>query len=99
MLVLKRKEGQWVEIIHHSGDMIRVRVYDIQLGNPYGPCRANLAFDDSARNFEIRRPERKVLTPAPRPIEVGPTAPPMVAEAVPAIEPEPSALAEAAESA
>ncbi len=56
MLVLKRKEGQWVEITHSgSGDVLRVRLYDI-CGE--FPGRANLAFDDPARNFEIQRPER-----------------------------------------
>jgi hypothetical protein len=66
MLVLKRQEGQWVEIIHRSGDVIRVRVYDIHADGD-GPSRANLAFDDSARNFEVRRPERKLLTPVNTP--------------------------------
>ena len=28
--------------------------------NPRGANRANLAFDDAARNFEIRRPERRL---------------------------------------
>lgn len=55
MLVLKRKEGQWVDIVHKSGDVLRIRVYDI-CGKM--PARANLAFDDPARNFEIQRPER-----------------------------------------
>lgn len=63
MLVLKRKEGQWVEIIHRSGDVIRLRVYDIQAIAGH-PSRANLAFDDSARNFEIRRPERRATPEA-----------------------------------
>ena len=32
MLVLKRKEGQWVEIIHRSGDVIRLAVrFSLQL--------------------------------------------------------------------
>lgn len=56
MLVLKRKEGQWLEITHsRSGDVLRLRLYDIQ---STAPARANLAFDDAARNFEIQRPER-----------------------------------------
>lgn len=56
MLVLKRKEGQWLEITHsHSGDVLRLRLYDI---HSTSPARANLAFDDAARNFEIQRPER-----------------------------------------
>jgi hypothetical protein len=61
---LKRKEGQWVEIIHRSGDVIRLRVYDIQAAAGV-PSRTNLAFDDAARNFEIRRPERRVAPPKP----------------------------------
>jgi hypothetical protein len=55
MLVLKRKEGQWVTITHRSGDVLRVRVYDIEAGYP---GRVNVAFDDDARNFAIERPER-----------------------------------------
>lgn len=55
MLVLKRKEGQWVEIHHQSGDVIRLRVYGICSGVP---GRVNIAFDDAPRKFEIRRPER-----------------------------------------
>ena len=98
MLVLKRKDGQWVEIIHHSGDVIRVRIYDIQLG-PHGPCRANLAFDDSARNFEIRRPERKPLPTPPTPIQDGPTVEPTAPEAPAAVMPESFSVAEVAETA
>lgn len=56
MLVLKRKEGQWIEIVHTaSGETLRVRVYDI-CGD--FPGRANLAFEDPNRYFEIQRPER-----------------------------------------
>ena len=56
MLVLKRKEGQWVEVTHRSGDIIRIRVCKIEPGKP---GHLNLAFDDDARHFEIERPERK----------------------------------------
>lgn len=52
MLVLKRKDGQWLEIKHRSGDVLRVRVYQVT------DHAANLAFDDDARNFDIQRPER-----------------------------------------
>jgi sRNA-binding carbon storage regulator CsrA len=55
MLVLKRKEGQWTEIVHKSGDVIRIRTYDIQGGYP---SRVSIAFEDPQRNFEISRPER-----------------------------------------
>ena len=55
MLVLRRKEGQWVEITHKSGDTIRVRVYHIRTRFP---GQLDLAFDDDAHNFLIQRPER-----------------------------------------
>ncbi|WP_152053677.1 hypothetical protein [Tautonia marina] len=91
MLVLKRKEGQWVEIIHRSGDVIRLRVYDIQAAAGV-PSRTNLAFDDAARNFEIRRPERRMPTPKPEATEhpEPEVEPPLVlvAEAAVAIDPE-----------
>jgi sRNA-binding carbon storage regulator CsrA len=57
VLVLKRKEGQWVEVTHKSGDKIRIRVYRIREG------QADLAFDDDDRNFSIQRPERKLVAP------------------------------------
>ena len=53
MLVLRRKEGQWVEITHKSGDTIRVRVYNIRTRFP---GQLDLAFDDDAHNFLIQRP-------------------------------------------
>jgi hypothetical protein len=56
LLVLKRKEGQWVDVTHRSGDVLRIRVCQVMFGNP---PRLNLAFDDDERNFEIQRPERK----------------------------------------
>jgi len=55
MLVLKRKDGQWIEITHKSGDIVRFRVYNLCSDFP---GRATLAFDDADRNFEIQRPER-----------------------------------------
>lgn len=60
MLVLKRKDGQWIEVTHRSGDVLRFRVYDI-CGE--SPARANLAFDDPERNFSIQRPERPLRGP------------------------------------
>ena len=92
MLVLKRKEGQWIEIIHRSGDVIRLRVYDIQSAAG-SPSRANLAFDDSARNFEIRRPERRATPPKPAAgADLADPAGVVVAEAVTAIEPDPTPI-------
>lgn len=60
MLVLRRKEGQWVEVTHRSGDVLRVRVYNLCAD---APGRINLAFDGDARNFTIERPERKGTGP------------------------------------
>ena len=62
MLVLKRKEGQWVDIIHKNGDKLRIRVYRIREGFP---SQLDLAFDDEERNFEIQRPERRPRLEAP----------------------------------
>lgn len=77
MLVLKRKEGQWVEIHHRSGDVLRMRVYGICGGVP---GRVNIAFDDAPRHFEIRRPERKPGEPAAE--TAAPVAEPLLAESV-----------------
>ncbi len=55
MLILRRKEGQWVEITHRSGDVIRVRVCNVR--SRY-PGQVDLALDDAAHNFVIQRPER-----------------------------------------
>ncbi len=66
MLVLKRKEGQWTEVVHRSGDVLRIRTEHCR-AEPGAPARVNLVFDDSPRNFEIRRPERRVTTPVSTP--------------------------------
>jgi hypothetical protein len=54
MLVLKRKEGQWIEVTHKSGDKMLIRVYNIRSSFP---GQLDLAFDDEGRNFTVRRPE------------------------------------------
>ncbi|MBX6311940.1 MAG: hypothetical protein IRY99_03320 [Isosphaeraceae bacterium] len=61
MLVLRRKDGQWVEITHRSGDVLRFRVYNLHSQ----PGQAHLAFDDEAHHFTIQRPERPHARPAP----------------------------------
>jgi hypothetical protein len=61
MLVLRRTEGQWVEITHRSGDRMRIRVYNIN-GRPR--AQLDVAFDDAAGDFRIERPERS----SPRPM-------------------------------
>ena len=55
MLILRRKEGQWVEITHKSGDTIRIRVCNIRARFP---GQLDLAFDDDDRHFSVQRPER-----------------------------------------
>ena len=55
MLVIRRNDGQWVEVTHKSGDTLRFRIYDLKHERTR---RAHLAFDDPARNFSIQRPER-----------------------------------------
>jgi sRNA-binding carbon storage regulator CsrA len=55
MLVMRRKEGQWIQITHSSGDRIRIRVYNIR--SRY-PGHLDLAFNDPAHQFTIRRGER-----------------------------------------
>lgn len=57
MLVLRRKEGQWVELTHRSGDTIRVRVYNVR-ARPGGAPQLDMAFDDNDHRFTIQRPER-----------------------------------------
>jgi hypothetical protein len=60
MLVLRRTEGQWVEVTHRSGDKMWIRVYGLCAQSP---AQVHLAFDDAPHNFEIQRPER-ALRPA-----------------------------------
>lgn len=61
MLILRRKEGQWLEIRHKaSGDLIRVRVCNIRARFP---GQRDVALDDDARNFDIHRPERNAPDP------------------------------------
>lgn len=64
MLVLRRTEGQWVEVTHKSGDTLKFRVYDL-CGET--PGRVHLAFEDAERNFEIQRPERRHRSSEPGP--------------------------------
>lgn len=65
MLILRRKEGQWVEITHRSGDVIRVRVCNIRTRYP---GQIDLVLDDDAHNFLIQRPERAPRAALPEPV-------------------------------
>lgn len=71
MLVLKRKEGQWIEVVHKTGDLLRIRVYNIR--SRY-PGQLDLAFEDEAHNFAIHRPERSLeeaIGPVSEPLPSG----------------------------
>ena len=76
MLILRRKEGQWVEITHRSGETIRIRVCNIR--SRY-PGQLDLAFDDPAHHFIIQRPERGARAEA-APGVVSSTGPVLVAD-------------------
>jgi sRNA-binding carbon storage regulator CsrA len=71
MLILRRKEGQWIEITHRSGDTIRVRVANIRARYP---GQLDLVLDDPERHFVIQRAERGRRTPEHVPV-TGETAP------------------------
>jgi hypothetical protein len=58
MLVLRRNEGQWIELTHHSGDQLRIRVYNIRSGFP---GQMDMAFEDPDHHFDIQRGERARL--------------------------------------
>jgi hypothetical protein len=61
MLVLKRRDGDWLEVEHvASGDVIRIRTYAVQCKCHTNASvnRLSVACDDPDRNFEIRRPEQ-----------------------------------------
>ena len=61
MLILRRKEGQWLEMTHvASGDTIRLRTCNIRARYP---GQIDLVFDDTAHNFQIQRPERAARAP------------------------------------
>lgn len=59
MLVLRRLCGQWIDIMHRSGDKLRIRTYGF-----VGPIL--LAFDDDRRNFDVQRAERRPVSPQVR---------------------------------
>lgn len=63
MLVLTRKNDEWVDVTHSkTGDTFSVRVYDIR---ERGSRDAKLAFDDSKHNFRFERRERLPKRGAP----------------------------------
>jgi hypothetical protein len=74
MLLLSRHPGEWIEVTHRSGDVLRIYLSSVYVHGPHARARgADLGFEDAARNFEIARvrpiqivgflPERPVLDP------------------------------------
>lgn len=56
MLILRRREGSWIEVKHHSGDVIRIRVVNVN----QRARQCELVLDDPAHNFLIERDERNL---------------------------------------
>lgn len=64
MYIVRRKEGEWVEVTSRSGDVLRIAIGRPTRGERGRVGSAELVFDDPERRFEIRRPEAEVV---PRP--------------------------------
>lgn len=75
MLVLTRRDGDWVRVTHRSGDVLWIRVDDFRAGRFGGRPLCHVGFDDAARNFEIVRAELLDPEPAPEPGADDPTPP------------------------
>jgi hypothetical protein len=72
MLVLRRKEGQWIKITHEaSGETLWIKAAEVCPERK----RIHLLFDDQARNFDVQRPERKPQSDLPK-LDATLTAPP-----------------------
>ena len=54
-LRLKRRVGECIDIVHRSGDVIRVELVGVR------GSAGELAFLDAPRHFEVRRP---IVSPA-----------------------------------
>lgn len=79
MLTLRREEGQWVELTHSSGDVLRVQTRNVR---PNYPGMLDLVFDDPDRRFRIERQDparlakvaaaKAAQAPAPTPVPGAP---------------------------
>lgn len=69
MLIMRVKEGQWIEIKHKSGDVIRVRLCNIR---PRYRGRLDTVFDDDAHNFSIVRSDSEFVHTVPPPADPAP---------------------------
>jgi hypothetical protein len=61
MLTLKRLRGEWVEIVHSSGDVLKVHVGRLYPHNaPYGDQpNVRLGFEGSREKFTVNRPDAR----------------------------------------
>ncbi len=57
MLILRRRLGDWLEVVHRSGDVLWIKVNAMDLTDD-GTFHVNLAFKDDDKFFTINRPER-----------------------------------------
>ena len=87
-LVLRRKNGQTVEVTHKSGDAFTLRVTGL---SGEGQGRVELVLDDDARNFRFERPERAAKLRVHQGEFVPPSAHAVVGEHVSIRSPEPAA--------
>jgi hypothetical protein len=59
MLILGRRDGQWVTVVHDaSGDILRIRVSNVRGRVGDDAPRCDLGFDDPDWRFLIDRPRR-----------------------------------------
>lgn len=54
MYIVRRKDGQTIEVTHRSGDVVTIHVGVSKSGR-----KVELAFDDPSHNFKILRREEK----------------------------------------
>ncbi len=60
MLILGRKEGEWITVVHDaSGDTLRIRLFNVQPRTGRRAAGCLLGFDDSNWRFWIDRPRSK----------------------------------------
>lgn len=69
MLMIRRREGTWIDIVHtKSGDAISLQIKHVVRMS--GVHQVTLAVKDDPRNFEVVKPDR------PRPAADEPGPPP-----------------------
>ena len=72
MLILRRTEGQWLEVRHRSGDVLRILVARSDQSRHNHRKLVLLGFEDADRLFEISRPDAATRRPLPQPIAAEP---------------------------